>query len=82
MTLTRTEQELVWARQLYESRLKLKGEMRAALLCRTKKEKLDLVKRWKLEYSPTSVNEMLRIAKNKSAAGDIANWDIEKMSRP
>jgi len=77
--MTPTQIEEVWAKQLYESRVRLKAEIRASLLCRTKKQKLDLVQRWKSEYSPTSVAEMLRIARNKSIAGEIANWDIDKL---
>ena len=77
--MTPTQTEELWAKQLYESRVRLRAEIRAALSCRTKKQKLDLVKRWKSEYSPTSVAEMLRIARNKSTAGEIANWDIDKL---
>jgi len=79
MTPTQIEQEAKWAKELYESRVKLRDEVRAALACRTKKQKLDLVQRWKSEYSPTSVDTMLRIARNKSTAGEIANWDINKL---
>ena len=73
------EQEQVWSKQLRESRLKFKKEMQAALMCRTAKQKQDLVARWKSEYSPTSVGEMLRVARNKPIAGEIANWDVDKM---
>lgn len=73
------EQEAVWAAQLRESRLKMKQEMQAALACRTPQQKRDLVARWKSQYSPIAVDEMLRVARNKSAAGEIANWDVEKM---
>ena len=77
MTPTQIEQEAKWAKELYESRVKLRDEVRAALACRTKKQ--NLVQRWKSEYSPTSVDTMLRIARNKSTAGEIANWDINKL---
>jgi hypothetical protein len=73
------EQEEVWAKQLRESRLKFKMEMQAALSCRTPQQKRDLVARWKSEYSPISVNELLRVARNKPIAGEIANWDVDKM---
>ena len=73
------EQEQVWSKQLRESRLKFKKEMQAALMCRTPQQKRDLVARWKSQYSPTSVDEMLRVARNKSVAGEIANWDVDKM---
>lgn len=55
------------------------GEMQAALACRTAQQKRDLVARWESQYSPTVVQEMLRVARNKSVAGEIANWDVEKM---
>jgi hypothetical protein len=73
------EQEELWAAQLKESRRRLKLEMQAALSCKTAKSKRDLVAGWKSKYSLTSVNEMLRVARNKSAAEKIASWDVDKM---
>lgn len=73
------EQEEAWRKQLRETRLNFKREMQAALACRTAQQKRDLVTRWKSQYLPTTVDEMLRVARNKPAAGEIANWDVEKM---
>ena len=62
--------------QLLESRRWLQGEIKAALACRTKKQKIALVDRWKLQYSPITVKELLNVARNKSAAGDIIHWEL------
>lgn len=65
--------------QLLESRRRLQGEIRAALACRTKKQKIALVQGWKAKYDPIYVQELLNVARNKQAAGDILAWDLEKM---
>lgn len=65
--------------ELLESRRALQGEIRAALACRTKKAKIALVNRWKEQYSPIYVQELLNVARNKRVAGDILAWDLEKM---
>ena len=62
--------------QLLESRRWLQGEIKAALACKTKKQKIALVDRWKSEYSPITVKELLNVARNKSAAGDIIHWNL------
>jgi hypothetical protein len=62
--------------QLLESRRWLQGEIKAALACRTKKSKIALVDRWKSQYSPITVKELLNVARNKSAAGDIIHWEL------
>jgi hypothetical protein len=50
--------------------------VRAALACRTKAQKLALVARWKEQYDPIYVKELLNVARNKQAAGDILDWDL------
>ena len=62
--------------QLRESRIWLQGEIRSALACKTKKQKIALVERWKSQYSPITVQELLNVARNKSAAGDIIHWNL------
>ena len=62
--------------QLLDSRRWLQGEIKAALACRTKKQKIALVDRWKSQYSPITVQELLNVARNKSAAGDIIHWEL------
>jgi len=63
---------------LYQTRLRLKTEMRNALLCRTPKQKRTLVAKWEAAYSPLQVKEMLGVARDKKALGDIANWDLSR----
>lgn len=62
--------------QLRQSRLNLQREIRAALSCRTKQEKLALVASWKSKYSPTYVDQLIRVARNKEVARDILAWDL------
>ena len=62
--------------QLLESRRRLQGEVRAALACRTKAQKLALVAKWKEKYSPIYVQELLNVARNKKTAVDILDWDL------
>ena len=64
--------------ELRASRLLLQSEVRAALACRTKKQKVALVARWKSQYSPIFVQELLNVARNKKVAGDILQWDLDR----
>ena len=65
--------------ELRASRLLLQMEVRAALACRTKKQKIALVARWKSQYSPIFVQELLNVARNKQAAGDILHWNLDEI---
>ena len=67
--------------ELRASRLLLQSEVRAALACRTKKQKIALVARWKSQYSPIFVQELLNVARNKKVAGDILHWDLESFRK-
>ena len=67
--------------ELRASRLLLQMEVRAALACRTKKQKIALVARWKSQYSPIFVQELLNVARNKKTAGDILHWDLESFRK-
>ena len=62
--------------QLRLSRLNLQKEVRSALSCRTKSQKIALVARWKELYSPLYVKELLSVARNKRVAEDILSWDL------
>lgn len=62
--------------QLRRSRLNLQHEVRQALMCKTKRQKIELVERWKAKYDPIYVQELLNVARNKQAAGDILAWDL------
>ena len=64
--------------RLLETRRGLQLEIRRALACRTKKQKIKLVEEWKVKYSPVYVQELLNVARNKTAAGDILAWDLDK----
>ena len=64
--------------QLYESRVRLQREIRAALLCTRKAQKIKLVNRWKREYPPIVWEEMLRVARKTDVARAIADWVLEK----
>lgn len=55
--------------------------MRNALLCRTPKQKRALLAEWEAKYNPSTVKEMLGVARDKKAAGDIANWDLSKFEQ-
>ena len=67
----------LYIEELRASRLLLQGEVRAALACRTKKQKIALVAKWRKKYSPIFVQELLNVARNKQAAGDILHWDLD-----
>ena len=69
----------LYIEELRASRLLLQSEVRAALACRTKKQKIALVARWKEKYSPIFVQELLNVARNKQAAGDILHWNLDEI---
>ena len=71
--------ELATRMALRDSRIRLKQEMKRALSCTKKADKIKLAREWEEKYSPTSYRELIRCAKNKEAAGVIANWKIEEM---
>ena len=48
------------------------------MLCRTPKQKRALVAEWESKYQTSTVVEMLNVARDKKAAGDIANWDLSR----
>ena len=65
-------------KQLLETRTLYKVEMQAACRCRGKREKLALVKRWKKKYPPSTVENLLRVAKNEQARVEIAKWRLDE----
>ena len=60
--------------RLMESRRTLKREVRAALRCRTKKQKWGIVERWKRELNPIMVGTLMRVMKEREVAKRIADW--------
>ena len=63
---------------LRESRIRFREEMWKALSCTSKKQKLALVKEWESKYDKHHVKTLLNCARNKSAAGDIINWNVDE----
>ena len=64
---------------LRDSRIQLQIEMRRALSCTRKLQKIKLAKEWQEKYNPVHYRELIRCAKNKQVAAIIANWKIEEL---
>lgn len=64
---------------LRNSRIQLKEEMRRALSCIRKLQKIKLAKEWEEKYNPVHYRELIRCAKNKQVAAIIANWKIDEL---
>ena len=64
---------------LRNSRIQLKEEMKRALSCTRKTQKIKLAKEWQENYNPVHYRELIRCAKNKQAAAIIANWKIDEL---
>lgn len=62
--------------QLRDNRRKMAYEMRAALRCRTAKQKKALVARWEAQYSATMCGDLLACARDESACRSIAAWEV------
>ena len=71
--------ELATRMALRDSRIQLQQEMRKALSCTRKLQKIKLAKEWEEKYNPVHYRELIRCAKNKEAAGVIANWKINEL---
>jgi hypothetical protein len=63
--------------QLYNSRLRLRNEMRRAIQCISPASKRKLAKEWKDKYSDIFYNELINCAKKKEVALHLANWNLE-----
>ena len=64
---------------LRDSRIQLQIEMRRALSCTRKLQKIKLAKEWQEKYNPVHYRELIRCAKNKEVAAVIANWKIDEL---
>ena len=71
--------ELATRMALRDSRIQLQQEMRRALSCTRKTQKIKLAAEWKEKYSPTHYKELIACAKNKSVAVDIINWNVDEL---
>ncbi len=64
---------------LRDSRIQLQLEMRRALSCTRKLQKIKLAKEWQEKYNPVHYRELIACAKNKQVAIVIANWKTEEL---
>ena len=62
---------------LTEHRSILQKEMSAASRMFSTEDKVALLTRWKKDYSPTMVDELVRVAKHPEARDKIAKWEVE-----
>ena len=61
--------------ELRRTRLDLTEQMKRALACRTKKQKIKLAKEWSEKYSELMYKELIACAKDKRVCATIANWE-------
>ena len=71
--------ELATRMALRDSRVQLQLEMRRALSCIKKVEKIKLAREWEEKYSPVHYRELIKCAKNKQVAIAIANWKTDEL---
>ena len=68
--------ELATRMALRDSRIQFQQEMKRALSCTRKVQKIALAKEWREKYSPYTYKELVACAKNKEAAKTIADWQL------
>jgi hypothetical protein len=71
--------ELATRMALRDSRVQLQQEMRRALSCIKKVEKIKLAREWEEKYNPVHYRELIKCAKNKQVAIAIANWKTDEL---
>jgi len=71
--------ELATRMALRDSRVQLQQEMRRALSCIKKVEKIKLAREWEERYNPIHYRELIKCAKNKQVAIAIANWKTDEL---
>lgn len=64
--------------ELRRTRIDFSLQMRRALACRTKKQKIKLVSEWEEKYSELMVKELIACAKDKPVCANIANWEQDE----
>jgi len=62
---------------LTEHRSILQKEMLVASRMVSKEDKVALLTRWNKDYSPTMVDELVRVAKHPEARDKIAAWVVD-----
>ena len=63
---------------LFETRSDLSLQMRRALACKTKKQKIKLAEEWQKNYSERMYRELISCARNKEVCVRIANWEQDE----
>jgi hypothetical protein len=71
--------ELATRMALRDSRIQFQQEMKRALSCTRKVQKIKLAAEWREKYSPYTYKELIACAKNKAVAVDIINWKIDEL---
>ena len=71
--------ELATRMALRDSRIQFQQEMKRALSCTRKAQKIALAKEWREKYSPYTYKELIACAKNKQVAGDIIHWKLDEL---
>ena len=66
-----------YSSELRRTRLDFRAQMKRALACKTKVQKIKLAKEWKEKYSELGYRELIACAKNPRVRANIANWDID-----
>ena len=64
-------------KKLYKIRLAFKTEMHRAISARTAKQKRMIADEWKRKYSPIMYDELIRLARNKTARLRVAEWELD-----
>jgi len=64
---------------LRDSRIRFQQEMRRALSCIKKMDKIKLAREWEERYNPVHYRELIACAKNKQVAIAIANWKTDEL---
>ena len=67
---------------LFETRSDLSLQMRRALACRTKKQKIKLAEEWQKNYSERMYRELISCARNKEVCVRISNWEQDGRIQP
>lgn len=67
---------------LYDFRSDLSLQMRRALACKTKKQKIKLADEWHKNYSELMYRELISCARNKEVCVRISNWEQDGRIQP
>ena len=65
-------------KKLYRIRTMFKTEMQRAISARTPKQKRMIADEWKRKYSDVTYEELIRLARNKTARLKVAEWNLDE----